>query len=89
MNKKRICLFNERKINLARDKVLSRSLILKNAKKEFLKKGFEKASMRTIASLSGLTVGAIYRHFTSKDALFEALVQPTLEGAVNLFKIEL
>ncbi len=34
----RICLFNERKINLARDKVLSRSLILKNAKKEFRKK---------------------------------------------------
>ena len=64
---------------MARDKLLSKNLILKNAKIEFLDKGFEKASMRTIARQSGLTVGAIYRYFKSKEDLFEALVQPTLE----------
>ena len=74
---------------MARDRVLSRNLILKNAKIEFLDKGFEKASMRTIASESGLTVGAIYRHFKSKEDLFEALVQPILDELMKIFMREL
>ena len=78
MNKKRICLFNERKINLARDKVLSRSLILKNAKKEFLEKGFEKANLREICAQAGVTTGAFYGHFEDKEALFSELVQPVI-----------
>ena len=71
--------------------------ILKNAKDEFLKKGFEKASMRSIAAMTGITAGAVYKHFPSKAAIFEALVQPLIaqtlsigavfsENAVHLYK---
>lgn len=73
--------------------------ILKNAKTEFLQKGFEKASMRSIAAMTGITAGALYKHFPSKAAIFEALVQPLItqtlsigtdfsEIAVHLFKTE-
>ena len=71
--------------------------ILKNAKIEFLQKGFEKASMRSIAAMTGITAGALYKHFPSKAAIFEALVQPLIaqtlsigavfsENAVHLYK---
>ena len=39
--------------------------ILKNAKAEFLQHGFEKASMRSIAAMTGITAGALYKHFPS------------------------
>ena len=43
--------------------------ILKNAKTEFLQNGFEKASMRSIAAMTGITAGALYKHFPSKAAI--------------------
>jgi len=43
-------------------------------------KGFEKASMRSIAAMTGITAGALYKHFPSKAAIFEALVPPQLRG---------
>ena len=58
--------------------------ILKNAKKEFLQKGFEKASMRSIASMTGITAGALYKHFPSKAAIFDALVQPLIEQTLSI-----
>ena len=64
---------------MARDKTVSHKLIVKNAKKEFLEKGFEKASMRVIAKNSNLTVGALYRHFDTKEAMFSYLVEPVFE----------
>ena len=73
--------------------------ILKNAKQEFLQNGFDKASMRSIAAMTGITAGALYKHFPSKAAIFEALVQPLItqtlsigidfsEIAVHLFQAE-
>ena len=58
--------------------------ILKNAKIEFLQKGFEKASMRSIAAMTGITADALYKHFPSKAAIFEALVQPLITQALNI-----
>lgn len=58
--------------------------ILKNAKKEFLQKGFEKASMRSIAAMTGITAGALYKHFPSKSAIFDALVQPLITQALSI-----
>lgn len=61
-------------------------LVLESAKEEFLEKGFEKASMRSIAQNAGVTTGALYVRFSSKDALFEELVSPiaaTLFGAFS------
>ena len=58
--------------------------ILKNAKIEFLQKGFEKASMRSIAAMTGITAGALYKHFPSKAAIFDALVQPLITQTLNI-----
>ena len=48
--------------------------IVVEAKKAFLSKGFNKASMRDIAKASGITVGNVYRYFKNKDELFYAVV---------------
>ena len=58
--------------------------ILKNAKTEFLQNGFEKASMRSIAAMTGITAGALYKHFPSKAAIFDALVQPLITQTLNI-----
>ncbi|AIN94774.1 TetR/AcrR family transcriptional regulator [Treponema putidum] len=58
--------------------------ILKNAKTEFLQKGFEKASMRSIAAMTGITAGALYKHFLSKAAIFDALVQPLITQTLSI-----
>lgn len=53
-----------------------RDSILKNAKQEFLKKGFEKASMRSLASSAGITVGNVYKYYRNKNELFNAVLHP-------------
>lgn len=47
---------------------------LKAAAKEFIKKGYEQADLRTIAASAGNTVGNIYRYFKNKDELFKAVI---------------
>ena len=49
--------------------------ILYAAKAEFLEKGFPKASLRTIVKEAGVTTGALYGYYGSKEALFDALVE--------------
>jgi AcrR family transcriptional regulator len=44
--------------------------ILRSAEELFLKQGFEKTSMQGIAEHAGLTKGALYHHFDSKEKLF-------------------
>lgn len=56
--------------------------ILKFAKEEFMEKGFEGASMRTIAEKAGYTTGMVYARFADKSQLFRELVE---EGANKLF----
>ena len=58
--------------------------ILKNAKTEFLQNGFEKASMRSIAAMTGITAGALYKHFPSKAAIFDELVQPLIAQTLSI-----
>lgn len=43
-------------------------------KAEFLQKGYENASLRSIAREAGVTTGAIYGYYPDKAALFSALV---------------
>lgn len=56
----------------------TRETILKAAEKEFLEKGFRGASMRNIAGKVGISAAALYWHFDNKEALFDALVEPSL-----------
>ena len=41
--------------------------ILEEASRLFLQKGFEKTSMQDIMDATGLSKGAIYHHFASKE----------------------
>ena len=70
---------------MPKDKSNSHIIILENAKKEFLEFGFEKASMRSIAKKSGVTAGALYKHFVSKEEMFNALVEPAYKKLLSLF----
>jgi len=49
------------------------------ALREFEKKGYQKASMRSIASGAKLTVGNLYRYFDNKDSLFRIIIQPAFQ----------
>ena len=53
-------------------------MILKSARKIFSRVGFRNASIRNICKDAGVTNGAFYAHFESKDALFAALVSEKL-----------
>ena len=53
--------------------------ILEAAKKEFLEKGYEKASTNVICKNAGVTWGALQKRYEGKDALFCALVSPVAE----------
>lgn len=50
--------------------------IMSSAAEEFLEKGFQKASLRNIVKRAGVTTGAFYGYFDSKEALFGALAAP-------------
>jgi len=43
---------------------------MKCAKKEFMEKGFQGASLRSICQKAGVTTGALYFFFQDKDDLF-------------------
>lgn len=52
--------------------------ILESARKEFLEKGFEKASLKKICENAGVTTGAVYKRYKDKEALFAAVVEDTV-----------
>lgn len=54
--------------------------ILKAAHQEFLKAGYEKASMRKIASNANVSTSNIYNYFSSKAEILEIVLQPAVEG---------
>lgn len=55
---------------MPKDKSETHENILKAARAEFMKNGFEKASIREIAKRAGVTSAALYRHCTDKEDLF-------------------
>ena len=68
---------------MPRDKSVSHIKIMAAAKAEFLKMGFEKASMRSIADRCGMTAAGIYRHCKDKEDLFYQLVSPAEERLMD------
>ena len=53
---------------------------------EFKEKGFQKASLRNIVKNAGVTTGAFYGYYGSKEELFDALVVETYEHFTNGYK---
>lgn len=55
------------------------------ALEEFSEKGFLGASLRQIVKLAGVTTGAFYGYFSSKEALFASLVEPHATALMGRF----
>jgi AcrR family transcriptional regulator len=53
---------------------------------EFLEKGFEKASMESIARRAGISKGCIYHHFRGKDEIFLYAAQYLSEPVARMMK---
>ncbi|WP_069648843.1 TetR/AcrR family transcriptional regulator [Caloranaerobacter ferrireducens] len=60
-----------------------RDSIYNAALKEFKEKGYEKASMRSIAKKAGVSVGNMYRYFKNKDDLFFAVIGPVYNELIK------
>ena len=61
---------------MPRDKSVNHIKIMAAAKAEFLERGYEKASMRSIADRCNMTAAGIYRHCRDKEDLFYQIVSP-------------
>ncbi|MBQ6532674.1 MAG: TetR/AcrR family transcriptional regulator [Solobacterium sp.] len=70
---------------MPKDKTESHEKIISAARREFLARGFEDASMRRIAASAGLTVSALYKHFPGKEEMFAALVQPVVDEFMDMY----
>ena len=56
------------------------------AKAEFLKKGYQAASLRNIVKTAGVTTGALYGYYDSKEALFAALVEEPYRHVLDTYR---
>ncbi|MCR5103314.1 MAG: TetR/AcrR family transcriptional regulator [Eubacterium sp.] len=64
---------------MPRDKTLSHIKVNRAIKEEFLEKGFEAASIRSIGARAGMTSAGLYRHYADKEAMYSAMVDPLIE----------
>lgn len=60
--------------------------IHKAAREEFLKKGFEAASLRNIVKKAGVTTGAFYGYYESKEALFDYIAGRHYRYVMNCYR---
>lgn len=60
--------------------------LLESARREFLEKGYMKASLRTICKNAGVTTGALYFFFQDKEDLLRELVEEPLGGLTALIR---
>lgn len=59
--------------------------ILLSAKKHFLKDGFSGASLRGIVKDAGMTTGAFYKYYPTKEALFDAFIDPYVNHVYEIY----
>lgn len=63
-----------------------RKKIIEAAKIEFLSVGVKDANMRSIAYKSNMTVGNLYRYYSSKEELVNAIFMPVYNDLNNIIK---
>ena len=61
-------------------------LIHTAARAEFMEKGFQGASLRNIVKTAGVTTGAFYGYYDSKEELFAALVDSSYEYMMDRYR---
>lgn len=57
-----------------------RDKIMTVAARMFAEEGYEAVSTKRLALACGLTIGALYHHFDSKESLYRAVVSDAFEG---------
>lgn len=66
-----------------------RQKLLEAAEDEFLRRGYEAASLRVIAKKANTTIGNIYHYFPNKEAILIELLEPTICNLEKLIKLHL
>ena len=61
--------------------------LLRAAKAEFLRCGYQKASLRQIAQTAGVSTGSVYFFFGSKEALFCAAVKDAADALRTMLTV--
>jgi len=72
-------------VNRIKESQTTLERIHRAAKAEFLEKGYKDASLRNIVKSVGMTTGAFYGYYKSKEELFEAIVCEHYEYILNRF----
>jgi len=67
----------------AATKARTREALLEAARRVFAERGYGPASVEEIARTAGVSVGSVYVHFASKEALFTALVEAQTSADVS------
>ncbi len=62
----------------------SRELILKAALQEFAEKGYDRATVDSIAQSSHVAKGSVYYHFASKEAIWTALFESKTQRLLEI-----
>jgi len=73
----------KRRATRLRDPERTRERLLQAASREIYRSGFQSASLDTILASAGVTKGALYYHFKSKEALGYAVVEEVIAPDVR------
>ncbi|MBQ8162415.1 MAG: TetR/AcrR family transcriptional regulator [Clostridia bacterium] len=63
---------------MPKDKTATHEKLVPIVKQEFLRYGYEKASVNRIAEAAGMSAAGLYRHYRDKEDMFASLVGETL-----------
>lgn len=64
----------------------TRKKLIESGKAEFMEKGYNKASLRSICANVGVTTGALYFFFKDKADLFDAIVGDAYKGLMEIIQ---
>ena len=64
----------------------TREKLIESAKAEFMEKGYNKASLRSICANAGVTTGALYFFFDDKADLFKEVTGGVFEGVLSILQ---
>ncbi|MBN2526087.1 MAG: TetR/AcrR family transcriptional regulator [Deltaproteobacteria bacterium] len=70
-----------------RDTTKKRTQILDAAATVFIEDGYERASMDRIAEMANASKRTVYNHFSSKEELFQAVLERVIDEAMELKQI--
>jgi AcrR family transcriptional regulator len=70
----------------AQAKLETRDKVLQAAKRLFISRGYESATIRDIAAEAGMSTGAVFANFTDKTDLFHAVLSADLDAQIGLVR---